>query len=286
LAPFGARHRRRLLALALLGALLLVLLVPAGALADALTPESGGSPNADDIDTLYKILLYVAIVVLVGVEGTLLYSMLRFRRRKGRVAAQIRGNTNLEIGWTVLAGLVLVILVAVTFIMLPGIKDPARSGPDGLIARNGQLVAAVDQPAPPGGKALTIDVNGQQYIWRFTYPNGAFSYETMVVPVNTTVLLRIQSQDVAHSWWIPKLGPKFDAIPGYVNKSWFKIPKPGIYRGQCAELCGRNHANMIAAVRAVPADEYRSWVSRQLQLIQQANQQAVQQRKTQSPIPG
>jgi cytochrome c oxidase subunit II len=286
LAPLGARHRRRLLALAFLGALLVALLIPTGALADALTPESGGSPNADDIDSLYKVLLYVAVVVLVGVEGTLLYSLLRFRRRKGKVAAQIRGNTNLEIGWTVLAGLVLVILVAVTFIKLPSIKDPARSGANGLFARNGQLVAAVDQPPPPGGKALRIDINGQQYIWRFTYPNGAFSYETMVVPVNTTILLRIQSQDVAHSWWIPKLGPKFDAIPGYVNKSWFKIPKPGTYRGQCAELCGRNHANMIAAVRAVPVDEYRSWVSRQLQQIQQANQEAVQQRKSQSPIPG
>jgi cytochrome c oxidase subunit 2 len=286
LAPFGARHRRRLLALAVLAALAAALLVPTGALGDALTPESGGSPNANDIDSLYKVLLYVAIVVLVGVEGTLLYSLLRFRRRKGQVAAQIRGNTNLEIGWTVLAALVLVVLVAVTFVKLPGIKDPARSGANGLFAGNGQLVAAVDQPPPPGGKALRIDVNGQQYIWRFTYPNGAFSYETMVVPVNTTILLRIESQDVAHSWWIPKLGPKFDAIPGYVNKSWFKIPKPGTYRGQCAELCGRNHANMIAEVRAVPVDEYRSWVSRQLQQIQQANQEAVQQRKSESPIPG
>jgi cytochrome c oxidase subunit 2 len=286
LAPFGAPHRRRLLGLALLAALVVALLIPTGALADALTPESGGSPNADDIDSLYKVLLYVAVVVLIGVEGTLLYSILRFRRRKGRVPAQIRGNTNLELGWTVLAALVLVILVAVTFIKLPGIKNPARSGASGLVARDGALVAAVDQPPPPGGKALRIDVNGQQYIWRFTYPNGAFSYETMVVPVDTTVLLRIQSQDVAHSWWIPKLGPKFDAIPGYVNKSWFKIPKPGTYRGQCAELCGRNHANMLAAVRAVPVDEYRSWVARQLQQIQQANQEAVQQRKSQSPIPG
>ena len=108
----------------------------------------------------------------------------------------------------------------------------------------------------------------------------------MVVPIDTTVVLKIRSQDVAHSWWIPKLGPKFDAIPGYTNKSWFKIPQPGTYRGQCAELCGRNHANMIAAVRAVPVAEYQAWVSRQKQLIQQANQDAVQQRKTQSPIPG
>jgi cytochrome c oxidase subunit 2 len=108
----------------------------------------------------------------------------------------------------------------------------------------------------------------------------------MVVPVETTVILRIRSQDVAHSWWIPKLGPKFDAIPGYTNRNWFKIPKPGVFRGQCAELCGRNHANMVASVRAIPAAEYQAWVTRQKQLIQQANQLAVQQRKSQSPIPG
>jgi cytochrome c oxidase subunit II len=257
-------------------------------LANLLTPEHGGSPNANDIDSLYKILLYVAAFVFVMVEGTLLYSLIRFRQRKGKVAAQIRGNTNLEVGWTVAAALVLVVLTAVTFAKLASIKDPARSGPGALAAAGGggQLYASIDQPNPPGGKALNVDVNGQQYIWRFTYPNGAYAYETMVVPIDTTVVLKIRSQDVAHSWWIPKLGPKFDAIPGYTNKSWFKIPQPGTYRGQCAELCGRNHANMIAAVRAVPVAEYQAWVSRQKQLIQQANQDAVQQRKTQSPIPG
>jgi cytochrome c oxidase subunit 2 len=275
-----------MLALALVAGLAALLLVPAGALAGAVTPESGGSPNANDINSLYKILLYVALFVFVTVEGALLYSLIRFRARRGMVPAQIRGNTNLEISWTVAAALVLAVLTAVTFAKLPSIKDPAPSGPDGVAQANGRLVAAVDQPPPPGGKALNIDVNGQQYIWRFTYPNGAYSYTTMVVPVETTVILRIRSQDVAHSWWIPKLGPKFDAIPGYTNRNWFKIPKPGVFRGQCAELCGRNHANMVASVRAIPAAEYQAWVTRQKQLIQQANQLAVQQRKSQSPIPG
>ena len=286
MAPVPPSRSRRLPALALVGALSALLLVPATALAGAVTPEHGGSPNANDIDTLYKVLLYVAVFVFVTVEGALVYTLIRFRGRRGLVPAQIRGNTNLEISWTVAAVVVLAVLTAVTFAMLPGIKDPARSGPDGLAAENGKLLAAVDQPAPPGGKALKIDVNGQQYIWRFTYPNGAYSYTTMVVPTHTTVLLSIRSQDVAHSWWIPKLGPKFDAIPGYTNKNWFKIPKPGVFRGQCAELCGRNHANMVASVRAIPPDEYRAWVTRQKQLIQQANAAAVQQRKTQSPIPG
>jgi cytochrome c oxidase subunit II len=101
----------------------------------------------------------------------------------------------------------------------------------------------------------------------------------MVVPVDTTVTLDIESQDVAHSWWIPKLGGKADAIPGYTNHTWFKISKPGLYRGQCAELCGANHANMIAHVRALPVDQYEAWIVRQKRLIDQANQAAAQERQ-------
>ena len=90
-----------------------------------------------------------------------------------------------------------------------------------------------------------------------------FSYEEMVVPTDTTVTLDINAQDVAHSWWIPKLGGKFDAVPGYTNHTWFKIPGKlagTIFTGQCAELCGRNHANMIAQVRAVTPPEYEAWL--------------------------
>ena len=275
---------RRLLAVACLAALAGLLVGAPAAFADYLTPESGGSPNADDIDELYKIVLYVAIVVFVGVEGALLYAVLRYRGRKGRVAAQIRGNTPLEIAWTVIPALVLVVLTAITFIKLPGIVNPARSGPGGANA-GGTLYAAIDQPGPPGGRALNIDVNGQQYVWRYTYPNQAYSYETMVVPVDTTVTLDIRSQDVIHSWWIPKLGGKVDATPGYTNKTWFKIPREGTYEGQCAELCGRNHANMLARVVAVSVPEYERWVARQKQLVSQANAGAAQQRRALSPVP-
>lgn len=285
-------RRRRVVLIALLAATIASLVFAASALAGDITPETGGSRNADKIDDLYKITLYVAIVVFIGVEGTLLYSVLRFRERKGRVPAQIRGNTRLEIGWTVGAALVLVVLTVVTFIYLPDIKNPARSGATGLAGNSGALYASLDQPAPPGGRKLNICVNGQQYVWRFTYSNSCsntfgkvYAYSTMVVPVDTTVTLDIQAQDVAHSWWIPKLGPKFDAIPGYTNHSWFKISKPGSYPGQCAELCGANHANMLARVRALPVDEYEAWAARQKQEIDQANQAAAQERKQFSPIP-
>jgi cytochrome c oxidase subunit II len=287
-------RRSRRLAAALVLVVAAQLVLAASAFAGLVTPEHGGSPNANDINDLYKVVLYVAIVVFVGVEGTLLYSVIRFRARKGRVAAQIRGNTRLELGWTIGAALILVVLTTVTFVLLPSIKNPPRSGPAGLaIGANGVRYAALDQPAPPGGRSLKIRINGQQFVWRFTYPNRAFAYNTMVVPVDTTVTLDIVSQDVDHSWWIPKLGPKFDAIPGYTNHSWFKIPasaipkgKSGVtFRGQCTELCGYGHANMVAFVRAVPVDRYQQWVARQRRQIDEGNAAAVKQRSQFNPIP-
>ena len=100
----------------------------------------------------------------------------------------------------------------------------------------------------------------------------------MVVPVGMTVTLAITADDVAHSWWIPELGGKMDAIPGYTNKTWFKATKTGTYRGQCAELCGRNHANMLARVRVVPFDEYQAWFDREAEDIKVARQEAARQR--------
>jgi cytochrome c oxidase subunit 2 len=280
-------RRRRTFALALAAGLLAGLALASGASADLLTPESGGSPNADDVDSLYKLILAVAAVVFFGVEGVLVYSMLKFRARKGAVAAQIRGNTNLEIGWTVGAAVILVVLAVVTFIKLDEIRNPPNTSANGFQATaDGVLTASAFNPEPPNGKALRIRVNGQQYVWRYTYPDGddnvlndAFNYETMVVPTNTTVILDIEAQDVAHSWWIPKLGGKFDAVPGHTNHTWFNVPEPGVFRGQCAELCGRNHANMVAQVRAVEPAEFERWLAAKKQEIKQANVAAQQQRR-------
>ena len=283
--------RRRTLALSLAAALVLTLTFPATAFGDAFSPESGGSPQADKIDTLYWLIMAVAIIVFVGVEGALLYSVFKFRARRGAVAAQIRGNTRLEIGWTVGAAVILVVLAVETFILLPGIRKPPNSGPNGLQLADRVLVAAgPTKDLPPNGKSLNICVNGQQYIWRYTYAqncdnaplNSVFAYEEMVVPTDTTVTLDIAAQDVAHSWWIPKLGGKFDAIPGYTNHTWFKIPGKlagTTFRGQCAELCGRNHANMTARVRAVTPDEYQAWLQRERNAIKQADTAAQRQRQ-------
>ncbi|MEA2331578.1 MAG: cytochrome c oxidase subunit [Thermoleophilaceae bacterium] len=277
---------RRLMLAALVAAMLAFLVAAPAAFADAFTPESGGSPNADDIDTLYKITLYVAIVIFVIVEGTLIWSLVRFRhRRNAAPAAQIRGNTPLELGWTLAAAVILVVLTVVTFVYLPGIENPPPSGPNGLKASQARF-ASVDQPNPPGdAPSLRIKVNGQQYLWRFDYPGQKplYSYHTMVVPVDTTVVLEVSASDVIHSWWIPKLGGKMDGVPGHVNETWFKIPanKAGTtFEGQCAELCGANHADMRAAVRAVTPDEYEQWAEDTSAAIEAAGTDLADQRKT------
>jgi cytochrome c oxidase subunit 2 len=252
-------------------------------------PQSGASPNAKEIHSLYDITLYIALVIFVGVEGALAYTLLRFRARKRAVAAQIRGNTRLEIGWTVAASVVLLALAVVTFVELPKIENPPNSPANGdalASSGGGVLYASSERRLPPNGKSLSINVIGRQYIWQYVYPGASepdglgapYAYETMVIPTNTTVTLDIVSEDVVHSWWIPELGGKFQAVPGYHDYTWMKVDKPGLYRGQCALICGRGHARMIAAVRALPPAQFDAWLATQKQLITEANAQAKLQR--------
>jgi len=272
------RLRVALLLLCLIGIALVV--APHPAFADILSPESGaGSREADDIDTLYWITLLLALPVFLGVEGVLIYSLVRHRRRRGAPEpAQIRGHSRLEMSWTIAAALLLVVIAAITFVFLPGIRTPERGG----LERAGAVqVAATGQPPVPGGRSLDVRVVGQQYLWRYDYPGAGrlFSYHTMVVPTNTTITLDITSSDVIHSFWIPKLFGKADAVPGHHNDMWFKVTKEGTYRGNCAELCGENHAQMIAEVKAVSPAAYRAWEARQRADIAAAQKALVEQRK-------
>jgi cytochrome c oxidase subunit 2 len=279
--PISLLYRRRLgpLVTGLL-AVLAASVLPDAAMAGPITPDSGRSPNAEDIDTLYRLALYIGIVVFAIVEGTLIWSLWRYRRRRGGApAAQIRGNTPLEIGWTVAAVLILVLLTVVTFAYLDDIKDPP--GARGGTLTGGAQFAAIDQdPPPPGARSLTIDVSGQQYIWRFAYPGGQplHSFYTLVVPTDTTIVLRITSSDVIHSWWIPQLGGKADAVPGHVNRTWFRVAETGTFRGPCAELCGYNHADMRAEVRAVSPAEFRRWAEAKRAQIREAGRAVARQR--------
>ena len=277
-----SRRRARHLALTLLATGLVlglagVLAATAGA--DAVTPDAGPTKNAVDIDTLYKIVFFIGLAVIGIVWGVLFYSLFRFRSRRGRRAPQIFGNVPLELGWTLAAGGIVIAIAIITLVMVPGIKNPQSSGPTTLAEASSQN-ASIDQPPPPNPlRALDIKVNSQQYLFRYQYPNGAVSFQQMVVPVDTTVTLDITSNDVAHSWWIPKLGGKADAVPGYTNHTWFKATKTGTFTGQCAEFCGSGHAVMSAKVTVVGREQYRVWVANQKKLIQQSQKQVLLMRK-------
>lgn len=240
------------------------------------------SPNADDINTLYWWALSLGAVIFVLVEGVLVYCLVKFRyRRGGPEPAQIRGNTPLEVSWTIGAALFLVILTTVTFIYLGDIENPKASKPDAKLA--GLKYAALGQAEVPGGTKLNVRVNGQQYLWRYEYDGPGdkqlFSYHDLYVPVGVTVVLKITSSDVIHSWWIPELGPKTDATPGHTNDTWFRVDRAGEYYGECAELCGDNHADMRARVIALPADEFAAWQERQQADIEKAQAYLSLQRK-------
>ncbi len=231
----------RAAALALLG----VLLAAAPALAGngGIAPVAPASENAEGIRDAYWLILAITGVVFVIVETTLVVFLIRYRgRRRAREAEgpQILGNTNLEIAWTVVPVLLLAAIVAFIFTKLPVIEDA---------------------PAAGAADSLTIRVEGHQYYWLFRYPNGQIAVDQMVVPVGKVVTLDVTAPDVIHSWWIPALGGKIDAIPGRTNRTWFKAERTGTWAGQCAELCGAQHALMTASVQAVSPAGFRRFLA-------------------------
>jgi cytochrome c oxidase subunit II len=206
-------------------------------------PESPHSPNAVRISDSYWWISIFALIIFVVVEGALIWFVVRYRRRgRSRTAEgpQIHGATRLELIWTAVPVLILAAIAAFVFYELPGIEDvPA---------------------AKAEGGPLEINVVAHEFYWQFTYPNGAVSIDELRVPADRTVKVNISSEDVDHSWWIPQLGGKFDAIPGHPTHTWFKANEVGTYVGKCGEFCGVFHAAMVARVRATSKAEYDTWV--------------------------
>ena len=200
-----------------------------------IAPVEPASPNAEGIKESY---LWVAIftgAIFLLVQGTLIWFIVRYRSRnraRAEDGAQVHGNTNLELAWTVAPVLILVAIGSFVFYKLPGIQD-------------------VPSASAQGGR-VDVRVEGYRYYWNFTYPNGVIAVDNLRAPVGQTVKLDVSAPDfeVIHSWWIPALGGKFDAIPGTTNVTWFNANAPGIYRGQCAEFCGIQHANMRGSGRS------------------------------------
>ena len=241
-------RRKLLLACSSLLALAFVLTGSALAGNGGIAPPAE-TPQAERIQDLYWIVLGISAVIFLLVEGALILFIVRYRNR-GRPRTdegpQIRGHTRLELIWTAIPVLILVVIMGFVFYKLPGIKD-------------------VDEANASGSK-LTVQVEGRQFYWRYVYPNGAVSVNELRLPAGRPVELELTAPafDVVHSWWVPEVAGKMDAVPGQVNHLSFEAPQPGVYKGQCAEFCGVQHALMLAEVRAVPGAEFDSWVSAQL----------------------
>jgi cytochrome c oxidase subunit 2 len=257
-----------------LAALAAALLAPA-AFAQSTDPvrwqlnmDRGVTPTSHAAYDAHMIVLWVCVVIGIIVFGAMAYAMFKFRKSKGAVAdTGFTHSTKLEVIWTAVPVL---ILIALAF--------PATSG----------LMRMYDTR----DAAMTVKVTGYQWMWKYEYLGEGVEFTSrldrkseqirqsgvvptaadhphylldvdnqLVLPVNTKIRFVLTADDVIHAWWVPALGWKQDAIPGFVNEAWADIERPGIYRGQCAELCGKDHGFMPIVVRAVSKDEYASWLA-------------------------
>lgn len=242
---------------------------PAGAALAAwdLNMPVGVSELSREIYGLHMLILWVCVIIAVAVFGVMIYSLVKFRKSQGAVAATFDHSTRAEIIWTIIPIAILVGMAVPAAETLIRIEDTRDSD-------------------------LTIKVTAYQWKWRYDYLDqnvGFFSTldrisdqarqldsgadvskiehyllnvdNPMVVPVGAKVRLLLTSADVIHAWWVPDFGMKKDAIPGFVNEIWFRADKPGVYRGQCTELCGRDHGFMPVVVEVKSQEEYEAWLA-------------------------
>jgi cytochrome c oxidase subunit 2 len=221
------------------------------------------TPLAQEIYDLHTIILLICVVIFVVVFGVMFYSIFKHRRSKGHEAHQFHENTGVEIFWTI-----------VPFFILVGMAVPATT-------------TILNMKDAKTGADMTIKVTGYQWKWGYDYLDEGISFfstlstpreqiegnapksenyllevdNPMVVPAGKKVRVLLTANDVIHAWWIPEFGVKQDAIPGFVRDSWFKAEQPGTYRGQCAELCGKDHAFMPIVVEVVEPEKYAQWVA-------------------------
>ena len=223
---------------------------------------------AQDIYDQHILLMWICLVIFIGVFGVMFYSVLKHRKSLGYKAANFHHSTTVEIIWTVIP---CIILVAMAY---PATKT---------------VIAMKDTSSPE----MTIKATGYQWMWGYDYLQGegeGISFYSklstpkaqinnkapkgenyllevdnrVVVPVGKKVRVILTANDVTHAWWVPALGVKQDAIPGFIRDTWFTVDNPGVYRGQCAELCGKDHGFMPIVVEAMAADDYAQWVTAQL----------------------
>jgi cytochrome c oxidase subunit 2 len=252
-----------------------LLLVPGLAAAEQPRPwemnlQPAASPIAEMIHRFNNGLLIVVTLIVLFVLVLLLYCIIRFNARSNPVPSKVSHNTLIEVVWTVVPILILVGIAVPSFALLFAEHDPARA------------IAGYD---PAVDKPLVIKATGNQWYWSYAYPdNGELSFDSvmltdaertdpanqprllavdnqLVVPVGKVIRMQVIGADVIHSFAVPAFGVKIDAIPGRLNETWFRADREGVYYGQCSELCGRDHAFMPIAVRAVPQEKFDAWVA-------------------------
>lgn len=219
------------------------------------------SPGIDQIDTLLWIGFVAAAILVIAVVGGLLYVLGRYRAERGAEPRQVTGGRRIQLR----VGGALGVFAAALFVLGIVYTDKAREAP---ATGTAGLQAAHNEP-------LQIEATGQQWLWRYKYPNEAFSYYKLVVPVDTEVELDLVSTDVVHTWDVPDLAPKTDAVPGKTHEVVFRADEEGTYTGQAATLSGQAYAAMRTEVEAVSPEEYEAFIESQQEQIQAAQDRVV-----------
>jgi len=214
-----------------------------------------------EIHSLHMIIFWICVVIGIVVFGVMGYAMVKHRKSRGAVAASFHENTRIEILWTAIPLLILVVMAVPATATLKDMYDASESALDVKITGHqwrwqyeylGEDVAFTSSLATPREQINNTAAKGEHYLLEVDNP--------LVLPINRKVRFLTTSSDVIHSWWVPDFGVKKDAIPGFINEAWTRIETPGTYRGQCTELCGKDHGFMPVVVEALPEAEFDEWL--------------------------
>ena len=246
-------------------ALAAVAVLPAVALGDNQVNMSPGVTSIGaEIYDLHMLIMIICVVIGIGVFGVMFYSIIYHRKSRGVVPSQFHESTKVEVAWTVVPFLILVAMAVPATSTLLEVYDNDDAELDILITgyqwkwkyeyldENGENVSFFSNLATPQEEIYNTDQKGEHYLLEVDEP--------LVIPVNTKVRFLVTANDVIHSWWVPEIAVKRDAIPGFINETWTKVPEEGIYRGQCTELCGAYHGFMPVVVHAVSREEFDAWM--------------------------
>lgn len=247
-------------------------------------PETAHSPNAEDMNTLYWVALAVVAVLGLAINGALIAAIAR--GRGSEEPRRLRSTRRPQVLAATGLGTLATALFVAGVIFTESSADVEASGPGGLGASS-QLLAQSNLSLPPGDEeVLQVTASGQQWLWRYEYPAGGapedeasfadtFTYHELVVPVDTTVVVTVESTDVFHEWWVPGLTAKVEVGPASPGQTWFKADEEGTYEGASYEFSGAAFASMATTVRVVSPTEYEAFIAERAEQINEA-QGAVQ----------